>query len=217
MPMMVLVLAGCATYPSTLTLETKQKAKSVCIVKEVHAPSSISLPSSGGSGGLIGVIAAGIEAKMTKSFNNKLHSKLNTAEYLSQTLLSSFKSKLASCSTFALKTDETTGADASFVLEVTRAGLGPAKLFSGGAMPPQVTVVVTLISNPPFELMRDQYGKITTEDPVQHEILYQEVVSVGGGDGLPYHKKDEYLSKDVFEKAFGQAISVVVDKITVDW
>ena len=230
-PIMMLGFAGCTTYPNKITPETRQVVKTVSIFNTVYAPSEIhaELGKAIGVDALTGALieAAGNTYK-TKSFNSKLHSQLNPTEFLSQTLLSTFKAKLASCTLFTLTTNEI--ADASFVLEVSRAGLGQPKAWplpGWGTMPPEVEVVVTLISKPPFDLkevnlMGGPFG-IKPVDPTLHKILYQKVVYLRGGDGLftgsglPYYKKDEYLSKEVFEKAFGQAISTAVDKITDDW
>jgi hypothetical protein len=220
----MLGLAGCTTYQSKITPETRQIVKTVSICNTVYAPSNINAGNaSANGGGLVEVLLVGaVNTYMTKSFDGKLRSQLNPTEYLSQTLLSDFKAKLASCTLFTLTTNET--ADASFVLEVSRAGIGEPKqwpLSGWGTCPPEVEVVVTLISKPPFDLKKVDVGRgrigITPEDPTLHKILYRKFVFVRGSDGLPYYKKKEYLTKDVFEKAFGQAISTAVDKITDDW
>ena len=223
-PIMMLGFAGCTTYPNKITPETRQIIKTVSIFNPVYTPSYVHAELSAG-----GIIPAIVNTVKTESFDNKLRSQLNPTQYLSDTLLSDFKAKLASCTLFTLRTNET--ADASFVLEVSQAGLGQPKQWprSGwGSMQPEVDVVVTLISKPPFALkqvnvQRGQFG-IKPVDPALHKILYQKVVYLRGGDGLltegsglPYYTKKEYLTKDGFEKAFGQAISTAVDKITDDW
>lgn len=221
MPIMMMILTGCAsTHPNVITPELKQTVKSVSIVNEVHAPASITFPLANnpllGLGAVGMMIAQENADQAAKPFNNQLHSKMNVDEYLSQTLLSTFQTRMASVSAFTLKTNEI--ADAAFVLEVTYAGLGFQRTVLQKIYPPEVEVVVTLIANPPFKLIKDQSGKMTTDDPVRHAILYRKVVRLKGGyDIEDCHKAEEYLSKDVFEKAFEGAIYKAVNKITSDW
>ena len=220
LPIMMMSLAGCATYPSKITPELKQTIKNVSIMNEVHAPKSITFPLANtpllGLGIVGNIIAQNNADKAAEPFNNQLRSKLNIEEYLSQTLLSAFQARMASVSAFTLKTNEI--ADAAFVLEVTYAGLGFQRTVLQKIYPPEVEVVVTLIANPPFKLIKDQSGKMTTDDPVRHAILYRKVVRLTGGyDIEDCHKAEEYLSKDVFEKAFEGAIYKAVNKITSDW
>ncbi len=187
----LLLLSGCVTYPRKITPEIKQTVKSVSVENEVHVPSTIQRPGGSGGGVVEMVVAEAILSKMDNSFNGKLRAQLNTSEFLSRTLLSTFKAKLASRSLFTLKTNET--ADASFVLEITRAGFDEiiAWPFPGwGGMPPEITVVVTLIAKPPFELMRDKSGTLTTEDPPKHPILYQKTAYVRRTGKLPFYTKE---------------------------
>ena len=215
----LLMFSGCATSrgPKIMSAEIKQKAKRVSIEKEVHAPASFPFQVSGGGG----VIAAAIIAKKQESYNREFSEKVDPSTFLSETLRKTFAAKLSASRDFIFTDDKGAAVDASFVLDVLQIDLVPDNALSLSArFLSQATVVVTLISNPPFDLIRDRNGRLITEDPTRHVVLYEKVV-VGDNRQQPRESRGRHINyyKDNvrFESTFGCAISNAVDKIVADW
>ncbi len=217
----MLGLAGCATYPTTIDQATKQTTKSVCVLSEVGMPGLIHL----GYGGPTAAEAGGVPGQITISgISVAAGPKTVYGTILSTKLLGSFKTKLQAKSVFTLKPDNSTAADAAFVLDLKAADLVAAPIGPVGTrMRPVVTVVVTLVANPPFKIVQDRSGLFsTTDDPAKHKVLFQKESQVGlpmfsSVEGVSYRNQKDYRALDVFEETFTKSIDAALDNIMAGW
>jgi hypothetical protein len=213
-----LLVSGCATtrYPATLTAETGAKVRVVSIVDEISTPTSLTVPGAGG-----GIIGFTVQLQKQKNFTSEVRANLDFQKFTEDALRESFTRAVKGHAGWKFfSSDDIDKADAAFLLEVTSMGVDNPPQWPPSmdmSYPPTITISVTLIGNPPFEIVRTE-GKAQALDPTNHPVFYQRVELISNKDKLPRHFSRQYSDDpEIFKTAFSEAIDLAVKRIAASW
>ncbi len=236
-------VSGCASTPKRITAETHAKVKVVGIEKEISTPTSLRPPANANAGqaGLIGaLIDAGVQAGKQRTLTDQVREQFDFQKFAEETLRDSFSKAVTNRPGWILADPNSNEKmDAVFVLNVSELGVDDyhshAFFFPKLEYQPKVTVVATLIGNPPIEIVGNKGGVVEVLDPDSHPILYQrkERISYQASghmdsrashdfvkhDGLMVYSwkytGDEALTKEAFREAIELAVKRLADSWTV--
>ena len=238
--LITVMLTGCATnYPNKLTAETASRVKLVGLVNEISTPTTLSTrTTNSGGGGLLGlVIATGVESARENSFTTQMRAKFDFQVFAEETLRESFTKALKEYPGWTLcPSNEIDKADAAFLLEVKDMGIDYPRakgVFSFKMVwQPTVTVAATLISKPPFDVVKTSITDVQVLDPEKHPILYrrgEEITNQRKGCTLESDAATSFVSINAFgsitlsdnpeliKQAYREAIDLAVKRIANSW
>ena len=236
-----MLMSGCATYPNRITQETDAKVKTVGMADEIATPTSLKTPGNAGAGqaGMIGIlIDAGIQAGKQKNFTTQVRERLDFQKFAEERLRESFTKAVHNRLGWTLASSNSLEkTDAVFVLRVTEMGVDDyhshSFFFPKLEYQPTITVIATLIGNPPFEIVGYKGNFVKVLNPETHPILYhrKEHISYRTSGHMDSHAAHNFVTHDglmvyswkysgdaeLTKEAFREAIDLAVKRIADSW